>query len=227
MALFARTKNWSTNEVLTEPDLEGEFDNIINNMIPTMVEDYSTDSTAMQVQTDPYPASSVSLATSLAGEIERIRYQLAQLLGTTYWYDDVTKRDMNYNVSIVTGSASTSSTTLVRAGIARATITTEGHPVLIVGTMPAYKTGTNDKAHVFIAEDGAKITGTNRVVEASNVGLVYHNFCLVKTTTAATYNYDFYWNVDNASDTIAVDDDIGGDYAQSISVMELKVGNFT
>jgi microcystin-dependent protein len=44
-----------------------------------------TDSDA-QIQTAPYPGSVLSKATSIAGELERIRYQIAAMIGKNYWY---------------------------------------------------------------------------------------------------------------------------------------------
>lgn len=41
----------------------------------------------MRTQTYPGTAGTESLSTSLAGEIERLRYILAQDRGTTYWYE--------------------------------------------------------------------------------------------------------------------------------------------
>ncbi len=88
MALYSRTKEWTVNEILTEPDLEGQLDLIINNTVPLMFEDYSDDLTQMRVQLDPYPSGVASLATTLAGELARIRYQIAKIIGQTYWYMD-------------------------------------------------------------------------------------------------------------------------------------------
>lgn len=85
---FSRVKTWSTGETLTASDLNAEFDNIITYMTPAGVDDASTDATAMQATTDPYPAASPSLATSLLGELQRIRYVLQQITGETYWYVD-------------------------------------------------------------------------------------------------------------------------------------------
>lgn len=63
--------------------------NIINNgLIPAGIDDYSANDTEMQTMTDPYPASATSRPTSLQGEVERLRYQLDQLIGKTYWYED-------------------------------------------------------------------------------------------------------------------------------------------
>ena len=56
--------------------------------LDTAFNGYSADATAMQATTDPYPAGSPSLATSLLGEIQRLRYLVAQITGETYWYID-------------------------------------------------------------------------------------------------------------------------------------------
>src|SRR6266446_6784232 len=47
---------------------------------------YSVTDNQMQIQTNPFPGGVTSHAGSVSGELERIRYQLAQILGTTYWY---------------------------------------------------------------------------------------------------------------------------------------------
>ena len=86
---FSRTKTWIA-ETLTASDLNAEFDNILNNLTPAGVDDESANAAAMQATADPYPGSVASLATSLTGEIQRIRYQLNQLVGGTYWYEDNT-----------------------------------------------------------------------------------------------------------------------------------------
>jgi len=85
-ATFSRVKTWAA-EVLTYADLNAEFDNILTNLTPSGIDDYSANTTAMRAVTDPYPGSE-SLATSLAGEIERIRYVLKQLGQGSQWYSD-------------------------------------------------------------------------------------------------------------------------------------------
>lgn len=63
--------------------------NIINNgLIPAGIDDYSATDGEMQTATDPFPAGATSRPTSLQGEIERIRYQFANITGETYWYND-------------------------------------------------------------------------------------------------------------------------------------------
>ena len=63
-----------------------EFTNIANNLNPLGLDGYEDTDTQMQIQTAPYPGSVTSHASSTAGELERLRYQLSQILGTTYWY---------------------------------------------------------------------------------------------------------------------------------------------
>lgn len=87
-ATFSRTKNWSTGETLTASDLNGEFDNILNNLDPSGVDDQSSSIAAMKATADPYPGNVESQATDLAGELQRIRFLLKQITGETQWYID-------------------------------------------------------------------------------------------------------------------------------------------
>lgn len=93
-ATFSRIKNWDDGEILFSSDLNPEFDNIINNLDPSGVGDYSATVTQMRSTADPYPGSAESQPTSLAGELERIRYQILylkkamQASSATYWYED-------------------------------------------------------------------------------------------------------------------------------------------
>lgn len=87
-ATFNRVKNWTT-EVLTNSDLNAEIDNILNNLGPAGVDDYSATATQMKLQTSPGTLGSESLATSLAGELERLRYVIQRVIGSDvdYWYE--------------------------------------------------------------------------------------------------------------------------------------------
>lgn len=73
-------------ESITDTKYNADHQNHIDNHIPEMMDDYSTDATEMQTETDPGESGSESLATSLAGELERLRYAVRELKGTTYWY---------------------------------------------------------------------------------------------------------------------------------------------
>lgn len=88
-ANFSRIKNWDP-EVLTNTDLNAEIDNILANLNPAGIDDYSTNATQMQIQTAPGDVGSESLATSIGGELERLRYVIARMIGTDvdYWYEE-------------------------------------------------------------------------------------------------------------------------------------------
>lgn len=85
MATFGRLKVW-VRERLKFSDLNGEFNNILNGMTPSGVEGASSDVTAMRATADPAPGGTESLATSLLGELQRLRFALQQAVGGTYWY---------------------------------------------------------------------------------------------------------------------------------------------
>lgn len=87
-ALFSRLKIFR-KERLKYSDLNREFDNILNNGQADKLGGYSTSIGEMQTSTAPTDASgSPSLATSIAGELARIRYMLRQLIGGAQWYTD-------------------------------------------------------------------------------------------------------------------------------------------
>lgn len=86
MAVFTRVKTWVSNEVLTASDLNGEFNNLLNNTIPLSIEDYSADVSTMQTTADPGGVGTESLATTLAGELQRLRYKIKQIMNGAQWY---------------------------------------------------------------------------------------------------------------------------------------------
>jgi|TARA_R100000501_G_C2588099_1_gene89028 hypothetical protein len=50
------------------------------------MDDYSTNAAEMQTTTNPGENGSESLATTMAGELERLRFILAELTAGTQWY---------------------------------------------------------------------------------------------------------------------------------------------
>lgn len=86
-AKFSRVKVW-VHERLKFADLNAEFDNILNNLTPAGIDGDSSTLIAMRATTNPLPAGVESLATTLDGEIQRLRYVLNQLGGGTYWYSN-------------------------------------------------------------------------------------------------------------------------------------------
>ncbi len=105
-ATFSRVKNW-TAEVLSSTDLNAEIDNILNNLGPAGVDDYSTNAAQMKLQTDPGAQGTESLATALSGEIERLRYVIQRIIGSdvTYWYEVPTTSLSSLSLTIGGGLA--------------------------------------------------------------------------------------------------------------------------
>lgn len=86
-ATFPRLHVWSNNETILPVDLNAEFNNVLNNFSFEGLDDYELNVTQMRLQTTPGGVGTESLATSGAGELERIRFVLARAFGTTYWYE--------------------------------------------------------------------------------------------------------------------------------------------
>lgn len=73
--------------ILTAAIYNADHQNHIDNHVPDQMDDYSSSVSQMRTQTDPGESGSESQATSLAGEIERIRFIIAEITGNTYWYE--------------------------------------------------------------------------------------------------------------------------------------------
>jgi hypothetical protein len=83
---WSRIKSWATGETLTASDLNAEFNNVISNATPTGTDDHSSTTGQMDTTSDPYPGSSQTQATSLAGELEQLRYVIDEMHGGAKWY---------------------------------------------------------------------------------------------------------------------------------------------
>ena len=77
---------WVDDQLITKEVLNAENANIGSLMDAAGCGGHSDTDADAQLQTAPYPGSVLSKATSIAGELERLRYQIAQILGTDYWY---------------------------------------------------------------------------------------------------------------------------------------------
>lgn len=86
-ATFARLKNWIA-EVLSYADLNAEIDNILTNLTPAGVDDYSVNVAQMRVTADPGEVGTESLAQSLAEELTRMRFAIQEIKGgdAAQWY---------------------------------------------------------------------------------------------------------------------------------------------
>ena len=93
--LYSHTTR-ATGTVLTATIYNGDHENHITNQTPAKTDDYSATVTEMRVETDPGEISSESLATSLDGEIARLRYAITDIkkfldTSLTRWYQSPTK----------------------------------------------------------------------------------------------------------------------------------------
>ena len=76
----------ATGTVLTAAIYNADHVNHITNQNPTMTGAYSDNVAQMQATTSPGGVGSESLAGTLAGELERLRYGLKQITGGAQWY---------------------------------------------------------------------------------------------------------------------------------------------
>ena len=80
-------RTWATGDSLTAGDLNSSFSTVgVTNFEFSCLDDLSGTVAEMQTTADPYPANSESLATTGAGEIQRLRFQIQRMLGLTYWF---------------------------------------------------------------------------------------------------------------------------------------------
>jgi len=93
--LYSLYKTFVDDETLTNEDLNASFQRILDNSTSDQLEGYSTlnnvpNNTRMDSTADPYPASVRSYATSIAGEIQRLRYMIKSITGNANWYQQPT-----------------------------------------------------------------------------------------------------------------------------------------
>lgn len=74
--------------ILTASIYNSDHQNHVNNATPQGLGDYSDSVSQMQSTSDPGEVGSESLASSGAGELERLRFMLAQMSGKTHWYEN-------------------------------------------------------------------------------------------------------------------------------------------
>jgi len=85
---YSATKTMVTGATILASDINTSNSDHINNNIPESIDDYSANAAEMQGVRDPYPASSISLATVLSEELGNIRHVLQAITQETYWYID-------------------------------------------------------------------------------------------------------------------------------------------
>lgn len=84
---FARLKVWTDLEILTDEDLNAEFDNILNNLDAINIGGYGDSVPEMQTQLDPGDLGTEVLTDNLAEDIQELRFVIARIIGKDYWYE--------------------------------------------------------------------------------------------------------------------------------------------
>lgn len=83
--LYSHTTR-TTGTTLTAAIYNTDHQNHINNSVPLQFDDYSVSVAEMQTTTDPGEVGSESQATTLAGELARLRFILKEMRGCDQWY---------------------------------------------------------------------------------------------------------------------------------------------
>lgn len=102
-ALYSHTTR-ANGTVLTATIYNGDHQNHIDNGVPAQLDDYSVNVGQMQTQTSPGGVGTESLPTSLSGELERLRFVIAQMKGTSFWYDPGTQSNALIGVQVKTAT---------------------------------------------------------------------------------------------------------------------------
>ena len=106
-SITART----TLELIDAAKYNADHQNHIDNQTPSMTDDYSVDVSQMQTATDPGELGTESLPTSLAGEIERLRFMLKEAIGGAQWYTSPPTSLSSVGTSITSLTASVAAVT--------------------------------------------------------------------------------------------------------------------
>lgn len=183
-ATFSRVKTWTTTEDVTSSDLNAEFNNILDNLTAAGVDDFSANVSQMQTTADPGEVGTESLATSVAGEISRLRHLIGEITGEDEWYESPVSSLLGLANAIGTA---TNSNRLVSGRVR----TGSAQPIFLVPngaarTIKLDGTPTNFKYYVNGTEYtiSSDVTLTNLTAAPSS-----NNTCLVDDTVAADQDW--------------------------------------
>lgn len=193
-SLQPRIKTWTATEDVVYSDLNAEFDNVLTAMQPLLIDDYSTNVTQMQVTTDPGEVGSEIVATTLAGELARLRFMLKEITGEAQWYESP--------IASITGLANAVGTGLTANRIVSGRVRTGSQmPIFLVPngaarTIKLDGTPTNFIYYVDGVEYNidADVTLTNLTAAPNSA-----NTCLVNDTVAADQDWTKYVGEDGTA----------------------------
>jgi hypothetical protein len=82
-------KTWGVHEILQSTDINAGFTRTVTANVATCTTGYSATVSQMKVTTDPYPGGTESLASTVADELGRVRFQLNAVAGKSFWYQPI------------------------------------------------------------------------------------------------------------------------------------------
>lgn len=189
--LFSRVKTWVSTEDVEYDDLNAEFDNVLTNFVPLMMDDYSANVAQMQTVADPGEVGTESLATTLAGELARIRKMLVEITGEDYWYESPTASLLGIANSIGTGL---SRNRLVSGRV----LSTSAQPSFLVpnGAARTVKCDGTPTAFVYYVNGTSYSISTDVTLTSLTAAPSSNNTCLINDTNAN----DQYWTKHTGED---------------------------
>lgn len=192
-SLLPRVKTWVDDEDVSYSDLNAEFDNTLLAMQPLYIDDYSATVTQMQTTTDPGEVGTESQATTLAGEIARIRHMLIEITGQDEWYESPS--------SSLAGLANAIGTGLTNNRLVSGRIrTTSDQPQFLVpnGAARTIKLDGTPTSFIYYI-DGVEYTISTDVT-LTNLTLApsTNNTCLINDTLAADQDWTKYMGEDGS-----------------------------
>jgi len=183
-ANFPRIKTWVSTEEVTYSDLNAEFDNILNNLTAAMVDDFSSNVSQMQSTTDPGEVGTESLATSVAGELARLRFLINEITGEDEWYESP--------VSSLAGLANAIGTGLTDNRLVSGRIlTTSSQPAFLVpnGAARTVKLDGTPTSFIYYVNGIEYSIITDTTLTGLTAAPSSNNTCLINDAVAA----DQYW----------------------------------
>lgn len=185
-ALFSRVKTWTSTENVTYSDLNAEFDNILNNLTAANVDDYSANVSQMQSVADPGEVGSESLATSVAGEIQRLRKLISEITGEDEWYESPVSSILGLANSIGTGLTNNR----IVSGLVRSAGTNEMPVFLKAAGTATTATVQGTSTNFIYYVNGVEYTiSTNVSLTGLTAAPSSNNTCLINDAQAAD---DYY-----------------------------------
>lgn len=180
--LYSHTTR-ASGTVLTATIYNSDHVNHITNQNPQQTGAYSDNVSQMRSQVDPGEQSSESLAGSLAGELERLRYAIAELKGMTYWYETA-PNTLNGGATIVTVNTDTTLAATAKGRIhnvtAKADVTLPAASALNTGDVIRIKSSTEQRVRVVAA-------GTDTIDGDANYLLPSYTSCEVMKSAAGAF----------------------------------------